>query len=286
MYSQKSILNCAKVKFVAAAIFIVVLNLSSNAQQTQIKPAELKKLPDIKLPKGGVSSGMAGELIVNVTVDYKGKVKEILSVNGPGHTCSAYSSPEVDAIRSAARAAAERAVFEPATKDGTAIESAATIKFDIVADQKPLPAKPLGKSDKKTTVGKPDERYTVLMAEDAPPYNATMVNKSGSPEPGADNGTSASPNKPSSSGLLNHKAIALPKPPYPPAAKAVRASGSVTVQVVIGENGKVMYATAVSGHALLRSASRNAACGAMFKPILLDGNPVKVSGVITYNFIP
>lgn len=88
-----------------------------------------------------------------------------------------------------------------------------------------------------------------------------------------------------SGGVLNGKATSLPKPPYPPAAKAVKASGSVTVQVLIDEQGNVVTATAVSGHPLLRAAAASAARSAKFSPTLLSGKPVKVSGVITYNFI-
>ncbi|HJS52368.1 MAG TPA: TonB family protein [Pyrinomonadaceae bacterium] len=89
-----------------------------------------------------------------------------------------------------------------------------------------------------------------------------------------------------SGGVLNAKAISLPKPPYPPAAKAVRASGAVTVQVLIDEDGNVVSATAVSGHPLLRAAAVAAARGARFTPTSLGGQRVKVSGVITYNFVP
>ncbi|MFL6468647.1 MAG: energy transducer TonB [Pyrinomonadaceae bacterium] len=88
-----------------------------------------------------------------------------------------------------------------------------------------------------------------------------------------------------SGGVLNGKAISLPKPAYPPAAKAVRAAGSVSVQVLIDENGSVVSASAVSGHPLLRAAAVGAARGARFSPTKLSGQPVKVSGVITYNFV-
>jgi periplasmic protein TonB len=89
-----------------------------------------------------------------------------------------------------------------------------------------------------------------------------------------------------SGGVLNGKATSLPKPAYPPAAKAVRASGAVSVQVLISESGSVVSASAVSGHPLLRAAAVAAARGARFSPTLLSGQPVKVSGVITYNFVP
>jgi protein TonB len=94
------------------------------------------------------------------------------------------------------------------------------------------------------------------------------------------------PPKTISGGVLNGKAISLPKPPYPPAARAVRASGSVSVQVLIDESGRVVSATPVGGHPLLQAAARSAAMGARFSPTLLSGQPVKVSGIITYNFVP
>jgi protein TonB len=90
---------------------------------------------------------------------------------------------------------------------------------------------------------------------------------------------------PISGGVLNGKAISLPKPPHPAVAKAARASGTVTVQVTIDENGNVISARAVSGHPLLQAAAVQAARGARFSPTKLSGQPVKVTGVITYNFV-
>ena len=87
-----------------------------------------------------------------------------------------------------------------------------------------------------------------------------------------------------SGGVLNGKAIELPNPAYPPAAKAVRASGAVNVKVTVDENGNVTSAEAVSGHPLLRASAVSAARQAKFAPTLLSGKPVKVSGIIVYNF--
>lgn len=89
-----------------------------------------------------------------------------------------------------------------------------------------------------------------------------------------------------SGGVLNGKAIDLAKPAYPAAARAVRASGSVNVQVTVDEKGDVISANAVSGHPLLRSAAVNAARNAKFSPTLLSGQAVQVTGVIVYNFKP
>lgn len=86
-------------------------------------------------------------------------------------------------------------------------------------------------------------------------------------------------------GVLNGKALALPQPAYPPLARAAHASGTVTVQVLIDEEGNVIAAHAVDGHPLLLSVSLAAARAAKFSPTLLEGEPVKVTGVIKYNFI-
>ena len=93
------------------------------------------------------------------------------------------------------------------------------------------------------------------------------------------------PRAPISGGVLNGKAINLPKPAYPPIAKAARAAGTVVVQVLIDENGNVVSAHAVSGHPLLQGAAVGAARQAKFSPTKLSGQPVKVTGVIQYNFV-
>lgn len=90
--------------------------------------------------------------------------------------------------------------------------------------------------------------------------------------------------KPVSGGVLNGKAVQLPTPDYPEVAKRMRAAGLVTVEVVIDVNGKVISAKATSGPAMLQQAAVQAALRARFSPTTLSGQPVKVSGVINYNF--
>ena len=90
--------------------------------------------------------------------------------------------------------------------------------------------------------------------------------------------------KPVSGGVLNGTAVYLPAPVYPEAAKRMRTSGVVAVDVVLDENGKVVSATASSGPAILRDAAVQSALKARFSPTKLSGQPVKVSGVINYKF--
>lgn len=86
-------------------------------------------------------------------------------------------------------------------------------------------------------------------------------------------------------GVLNGKSIKKPAPEYPPIARGARAAGTVTVYIVIDEKGNVESAAAVSGHTLLQPPSVEAARKAKFQPTTLCGRPVKVSGVITYNYV-
>lgn len=88
-----------------------------------------------------------------------------------------------------------------------------------------------------------------------------------------------------SGGILNGKAVSLPQPVYPPVAKAARQFGTVVVQITIDERGCVMAARAVSGPPLLQAAAVQAAEQACFSPTRLSGQPVKVTGVVTYNFV-
>lgn len=85
--------------------------------------------------------------------------------------------------------------------------------------------------------------------------------------------------------VLNGKALSLPKPSYPAIARAGHASGTVQVWVSIDETGKVLSASVVTGHPLLRAAALRAAKLARFTPTTLDGHPVKITGILAYNFV-
>jgi periplasmic protein TonB len=110
----------------------------------------------------------------------------------------------------------------------------------------------------------------VEIADEPPPPKAT-------PAP--------TPHAPISGGVLNGKAVRLVTPPYPAIARSAHAAGAVQVQVLIDENGNVVSAHAVSGHPLLQAAAVAAARASKFTPTKLSGQPVKVNGVIIYNFV-
>ncbi|HEX8160701.1 MAG TPA: energy transducer TonB [Pyrinomonadaceae bacterium] len=85
--------------------------------------------------------------------------------------------------------------------------------------------------------------------------------------------------------ILTSKIVSKPVPPYPPLARAARQQGTVTVEILVDEQGRVVRAAATSGPPMLREAARQAAMLARFTQTKLNGEPVKVSGVITYNFV-
>ena len=112
-----------------------------------------------------------------------------------------------------------------------------------------------------------------------PPTRVTMPDQ---PPPPPD---PPKPPKVISKGPITGLAISLPKPAYSEIAKRARIQGSVNVQVLIDEQGRVVSAKAISGHPLLTLDAQKAAMQARFSLTKLGDQPVKVSGVITYNFV-
>jgi TonB family protein len=102
--------------------------------------------------------------------------------------------------------------------------------------------------------------------------------------PAAETGAETSKKLTVSGGVLQGKAIKKVQPPYPPIARAARASGPVQVQVTISETGEVIEAIVISGHPLLRDAALQAARQWLFHPTELSAVPVKVQGILTFNF--
>jgi hypothetical protein len=87
-------------------------------------------------------------------------------------------------------------------------------------------------------------------------------------------------------GIANGRAIALPKPQYPEAARRALLNGSITVQILIDESGKVISAGSISGHPQFAEPGMIAACLARFRPMTLRNEPAKMLGAISYNFAP
>ena len=87
-------------------------------------------------------------------------------------------------------------------------------------------------------------------------------------------------------GVLQGRVRHLARPEYPASARALRISGPVPVSVLTDVNGKIKAAAALGGHRDLRRHAMVAACKSAIEPVLLSGQPVEVTGVISYQFVP
>jgi periplasmic protein TonB len=78
--------------------------------------------------------------------------------------------------------------------------------------------------------------------------------------------------------------VAQPRPIYPPLAKQARISGTVTLNAVIGKDGHIANLSVAKGHPLLIQAALDAVKNWIYKPTLLNGEPVEVATTIDVNF--
>ncbi|MCM3874236.1 MAG: TonB family protein [Pyrinomonadaceae bacterium] len=151
----------------------------------------------------------------------------------------------------------------------------------------------------KPNVNLPMPRGVVVPGPDSDPGAGTPGNGTGNGGPGQGNSVVVvpidtppppqvvqnSPPKVLKKSIINGDAIFLPKPPYPEMARQMKIQGAVNVQVLVDETGKVISAKVVSGHPFLTREAQRAALQVRFSPTILGDQPVKVSGVITYNFV-
>jgi TonB family protein len=81
--------------------------------------------------------------------------------------------------------------------------------------------------------------------------------------------------------LLDSRAL------FPPALEGKAISGTVKLQILIGEQGDVEEAEVIEGvHPLLDDAALHAAAGLRFEPAAVDGNPVPVRIFYAFQFLP
>jgi outer membrane biosynthesis protein TonB len=280
-----------KALFLSAIAASVVLGYSSSVRAQEggpdLVPAQITTTPHLDPPVEARENGLGGNVRVKVFIDAAGNVTSAEDVTGPGYVCPQIERADVVAMRNAAKEAAMLAKFKPATNKGVPVPSTNWLNFNFPGAEAINDNTYAVKGD---TPNPAETNYTAV-----PPPDATRYTVVGSATPESDKAMPASAKTPGDptripkqieGGVLQGKAVSLPKPAYPSAARAVRAEGTVSVRVLIDEDGNLFAARAVAGHPLLRSVSVGAACGARFAPTRLSGQPVKVSGIITYNFVP
>ncbi len=213
-------------------------------------------LPAPKFPAAAKAVGACGAVNIKVLVDEEGNIFSTETVSG--HPL----------LRSAAEKAAREARFKPTLLSGQPVKVSGILVYVFACDDKKGSTRNSVKEDEANASNSEKQDISLprrMVFTDSP------------------NGSGQSSGiKTISGGVVNGKALSLPAPTFPLAAKLVRAGGAVAVQVLIDEEGNVLSAKAVSGHPILRSVSEQAALKSKFKPTLLEGNPVKVSGIISY----
>lgn len=234
-------------KFNILLMLILTGAISSFAQDPSRR---IVSTPTFQPPQEAIDSGLGGRVNVQVEVDKAGSVTSIKQVAGPDWVCPNPKRPDALAIQGTAKTISMQVRFAPENDNSTE-----WIRITFPSSKK-NEAQPDPTDDERN----PGNGVTVQRKRSVP----RMIN----------------------GGVINGRATRLAKPPYPPEARAARASGIASIKVQIDEDGSVFSAEPIAGHQLLLSAARQAACLSAFSPTKLEGQAVKVTGVITYNFVP
>lgn len=191
---------------------------------------------------------------------------------------NAVSFPESDAV--------PEIVAEKAPEPQNTQTTAAAIKQpDPLPEQKPLPVKTpeavasasVPAPTPKVETSKP--RSDTIVVSSASRAETTAEKKADEAKP-----AEKKPQGPLEVGSLIAYATEQSAPVYPPQARAMRTTGVVKVEVTINETGEVTTIQKVSGPTLLQGAARDAVRKWRFKPFVLDGEPVKANGFVSFNF--
>jgi TonB family protein len=227
------------------ALLVFVIGLCVVAISAQDSGARLLGSTPFVLSPEAEAAGIDGKIAVVAAIDKAGVASNIRVFGQLRWPCGQPVPKEMDDTIKAIKANVAMAKFAPAIKDGKPRDSEVRFYFAV------------------------GQAYKDMLNE---------REKAARPKPAIDR------SKMVESGVINGRAIRLAKPDYPASARPQRIGGVVTVQVMVDESGKVYSAGVVEGHPVFYTSTRNAACDSKFSPTSLAGSPVKVSGVITYNF--
>lgn len=234
-------------KFFLPALFVAIIStLGVISAEAQLDTGlKVISSKEFILSEEVAAAGIDGKLKVQITVDKAGAVKNPKILGGVIWPCDTNPKDQLAAVENAVKANLLEAKFSPAMKDGKPQETDLFLSFLI------------GNTYREAV----EERA----AEAAAAAGKTIP-------------------RIVEAGVITGRALRLPRPRYPAGAKMGYVSGAVQVGILIGEDGNVISAGVVSGHPSLRPGAREAACDSKFAPTALKGRPVKVSGIVTYNF--
>lgn len=179
--------------------------------------------------------------------------------------------------------------FQPVKETKTNTELTAKNDKPVIKEpvkETPKPAEEVKKTE-ETTKTVPDN--TVAANQNQPKRERLVNNKPDENKVTKKEETpvkteTADVNSPLNVGSLLEFAVQKSNPIYPATARTMRQTGIVRVEVIVDEEGKVTEVQKLSGPALLQTAARDAVRKWKFKPFTRDGQPVKATGFLSFNF--
>lgn len=152
--------------------------------------------------------------------------------------------------------------------------------------EKPIVNEPVKETPKKEEPKKTEETPTNTASTENPnqPKRERRVVKADENKDTTAKTETTDTNSPLSVGSLLEYAVQRTNPTYPPTARTLRQTGVVRLEVLVDEEGKVTTVQNSTGPSLLQSAAKDAVKKWKFKPFMRDGQPVKATGFLSFNF--
>jgi TonB family protein len=184
---------------------------------------------------------------------------------------------------------------QPATPDaGTAVPTDESKPTPVTAATKPFDASSLVRRLRPATQNDLPEAPSITPATGAPAVSNAIsglnLNSAG-PAPAAP-AAAVAPSAPAKKGsavtggqIKTAELIVRKEPDYPKLARQMGVKGIVELTATIGTDGKVKSVKVEKGHPLLTKAATDAEMQWVYRPTLLNGQPVQNDTKITLNFL-
>jgi protein TonB len=182
---------------------------------------------------------------------------------------------------------AENKPAEPQVASGQSEILSQPIQQPVSAPVQPNPVK----TENTTVQNKPEPAANTAPQNNSEPVRQRMVTNNNTAEKAANQPANPANSEKAAAngdmmqvGSLIDMATRKVNPAYPPVARTARISGVVKVEVVLNEDGKVAEVRNAAGPEMLRRAAMDAVKRWEFKPVTRDGQPVRASGFVNFNF--
>ena len=279
-----------------------------DAPGVKVQQDEMKVLhrTPVRYPQDALQKGIQGSVVVEATLDQKGEVTDAQVLSGPQelrkaalesvlqwhYNLDAGVPPKVqiaiDFVLPPRRDAKPAEGAGPPPPTNTRVLS----QIDISRVPQPLRDKIAGRLP--IHIGQqlsPDDTKDLLNALAAIDEHLRLGIKMAPDGNGAvvyislDDSAPAGPTRIRVGGNVQAmNLVSKVTPVYPPLAKQARIQGTVRFTAIIGKDGHIENLELVSGHPLLVTAAQEAVRQWVYKPTLLNGEPVEVVTQIDVNF--